>query len=269
MSSVVIGQSECLNCGIELHGEFCSRCGQKAGHPNPTFHDLIHDFTHETLHIDGRLWSSLRLLFTKPGFLTQEYISGRRTTHFPPLRLYLICSLVYFALAAVAPSDTTVQVEGKRGQTVTIGGVKISGEDLLGTRPAEEIAERIHRAQHDWLPKVLFALVPVWAFLVKLVTWREHRNFPEHLYFALHVLGMNFGLNAGAALMRFAHWKALDGVWLLLSFIFLVWYVTTAMKRVYGRSTRVALRRALSLLFMFAVAVTLTFALFVIIAIRA
>jgi hypothetical protein len=123
MSSVVIDQSECLNCGTALHGEFCSGCGQKAGHSNPTFHDLWHDVTHETLHVDGRLWSSLRLLFTKPGFLTQEYIAGRRTTHFPPLRLYLICSVAYFAIAAFAPFDATVQVDDRRGQTVVIGGV--------------------------------------------------------------------------------------------------------------------------------------------------
>jgi len=268
MSSVVIDPSECLNCGTGLHGEFCASCGQKACHPNPSFHDLWHDFTHETLHIDGRLWSSLRLLFTKPGFLTEEYIAGRRTRHFPPLRLYLICSLVYFAVAAVAPSDMTVQVDGKRGQTVTIGGVRISGEGLLGNRSNEEVAERIHRALHDWLPKVLFALVPVWALLVKVVTWREYRNFPEHLYFALHVLGMNFGLNAVAALVRFAHWKVLDAGWLLLSVLFLGWYVTVAMKRVYGRSTRVALRRTVSLLLMYAVAVTITFGVFVTIALR-
>ena len=84
----------------------------------------------------------------------------------------------------------------------------------------------------------------------------------------MHVLGMNFGLSAVAALVRFAHWKVLDAGWVLVSFLFLVWYVTVAMKRVYGRSTRVALRRALSLLLMYAVAVAITFGLFVVIALR-
>src|SRR5690242_8397814 len=100
MSSAVIDQSECLNCGTELHGDFCAACGQKATHANPTFHDLLHEFTHELLHIDGRLWTSLRLLFTRPGFLTREYVAGRRAPYVPPLRLYLICSVAYFALAA-------------------------------------------------------------------------------------------------------------------------------------------------------------------------
>jgi hypothetical protein len=82
------------------------------------------------------------------------------------------------------------------------------------------------------------------------------------------VLGMNFGLSAVAALVRFAHRGVLDAGWLVLSFLFLVWYVTTAMKRVYGRSTRVALRRTMSLLLMYAVAVAITFGLFVTIALR-
>ena len=90
-----------------------------------------------------------------------------------------ICSAAWpnFALAAFAPSDTRIQVEERRGRTLSLGGVQISGEVLLRNLSDQEIVERVHRAQHDWLPKVLFALVPVWAFLVKLVTWREHRNF--------------------------------------------------------------------------------------------
>src|SRR6266545_4432215 len=106
MSSVVTDRSECLNCGTALHGAFCAACGQQVAHPDPTFHDLLHDLTHELLHVDGRLWTSLRLLFTRPGVLTREHIAGRRASYLPPLRLYLICSVAYFGLAAVAPSDT-------------------------------------------------------------------------------------------------------------------------------------------------------------------
>ena len=87
MSSAAIDQSECLNCGTGLEDESCTRCGQKGAHPNPTLDDLYHDFTHEMLHMDGRLWSSLRLLFTRPGFLTRDYIAGRRAPYLPPLRL--------------------------------------------------------------------------------------------------------------------------------------------------------------------------------------
>lgn len=268
MSSVATDLNECLNCQAPMHGPFCARCGQKRTHPDPTFHDLLHDLTHELLHIDGRLWTSLRLLFTRPGFLTREHVAGRRASYLPPLRLYLICSVAYFGLTAVAPSDTSIQVEDRRGRVLVVGGVRISGEALLSTLSDEQIVERVHRAQHDWLPKFLFMLVPVWAVLVKFVTWREHRNFPEHLYFALHIHAANFGARAVAAALRFAHSQVLDSAWTGLTLLFVVWYVTVALRQVYGRSTAIAFRRAVSLLAMYFVVVVITFGLFVIIAIR-
>jgi hypothetical protein len=89
MSSVVIDQSNCLNCRAPLAGAFCATCGQKASAPNPTFHDFLHELFHELLHLDGRLFQSIRWLFTRPGFLTREHIEGRRASYAAPMRLYL------------------------------------------------------------------------------------------------------------------------------------------------------------------------------------
>ena len=36
MSTVLIDQTDCLNCGTPLLGAFCGSCGQKVGAPNTT-----------------------------------------------------------------------------------------------------------------------------------------------------------------------------------------------------------------------------------------
>ena len=90
----------CHNCGIRLAGPFCSACGQKSVPLSVTLHEFAHELTHEMLHVDGRLFQSVRRLLLSPGFLTREYVQGRRARWISPIRLYLIFSVIYFGLGA-------------------------------------------------------------------------------------------------------------------------------------------------------------------------
>ena len=85
----------CLNCGTPLQGAFCAACGQRAVPPNPTVRELAGDAWHELSGYDGRIMSTIRGL-VRPGFLTREYLEGRRAHYVPPVRLYLVVSVVYF-----------------------------------------------------------------------------------------------------------------------------------------------------------------------------
>ena len=57
----------CPNCGRELTGRFCADCGQAEhdGHP-PTIRHFLHDLAHEFLHVDGRIFLTLKALFLDP-----------------------------------------------------------------------------------------------------------------------------------------------------------------------------------------------------------
>jgi hypothetical protein len=54
------------------------------------------------VHLDGRLWRTLRTLLLSPGLLTLEYFQERRARYVPPFRLYLAASLVFFSIAFVS-----------------------------------------------------------------------------------------------------------------------------------------------------------------------
>jgi hypothetical protein len=259
MTTVATGLADCLNCGAPLSGAYCGACGQKATSPHPTFHDLVHEFTHEMLHVDGRLFQSIRLLFTRPGQLTRDHTGGRRARHIAPLRLYLIFSVVYFAAAAYVPHATTVRQDPKRGRVVTTGGVNISGDVLLGRLTEGEIEDRVHRAQHDWLPKLMFVLVPVWALLVMAVTRRERRHFPEHLYFSLHAHAAFFGVFAVGEIFRVIHQPTLGFAWGLLSVAYVCWYSLVVLHQVYGGSWLRATMRTTGVLAVYAVVLIAAF----------
>jgi hypothetical protein len=78
-------------------------------------HDLLHDVTHEFLHVDSKIFRTVKHLLLTPGFLTREYFNGRRTRYVSPIRIYLVFSVIYFAATALIErptfrSDESVEV---------------------------------------------------------------------------------------------------------------------------------------------------------------
>ena len=65
---------------------------------------LAHDGWHVITHVDGRFWSTLRLLLLRPGQLTLEYFVEHRARYVPPVRLYLVLSIAFFGLASLSSS---------------------------------------------------------------------------------------------------------------------------------------------------------------------
>jgi hypothetical protein len=262
MSSVATDLSDCLNCGAVLHGAHCAECGQKATAADPTFHDLLHEISHELFHVDGRLWQSITLLFTKPGFLTVEHREGRRARYAAPMRLYLTFSVLFFIANVYAPLEMSSKVDPKRGRVLHTGGLDISG-DLLEGRTDLEVAEWVHKAEHEWLPRLMFVMVPVYALLVKAATRRQRRNYPQHLYFALHAHAAWFGVLTLSEVARFWRPPALSAWFWYPTVAIIVIYTAIAMHRVYGGGwIRSAWRTALTMFGYVSLLIVFTVALF-------
>ena len=80
----------CTNCGAEMADVYCARCGERQpGHHDLSVKHFGHEIFHELLHVDSKLFVTLRDLVARPGFLAQEYFAGRKTRYIPPLRLFL------------------------------------------------------------------------------------------------------------------------------------------------------------------------------------
>ena len=93
----------CANCGSTANGHFCAHCGQKNEHPVHSLWHFINEVTEDLTHADSRIWQTLGALLFKPGFLTTEFLAGRRAKYLPPIRLYLVMSVLFFLFAALSP----------------------------------------------------------------------------------------------------------------------------------------------------------------------
>lgn len=86
----------CLNCGTQLSDRFCPHCGQENVEPRESVWHLLVHFFNDFTHFDGKFFSTLKLLLTKPGLLSEEYMNGKRVRSLNPIRMYIFTSAFFF-----------------------------------------------------------------------------------------------------------------------------------------------------------------------------
>ena len=98
-------KKHCPNCETSFDNsfKFCPNCGQANKKLSLNFKYFVSEFLSGMFNLDSKIFRTLRLLFLRPGMLTKEFIKGRRNSYIPPVRLYLIGSLIYENWAYAAP----------------------------------------------------------------------------------------------------------------------------------------------------------------------
>ena len=100
----------CRNCGAPAPGAYCPVCGQETQARLPKFTQFLREAAGRYVALDGRLWKTLAALLFRPGFLTREYLSGRRRRYIRPARLFLVASLLLFAVLRILVEIQGVEV---------------------------------------------------------------------------------------------------------------------------------------------------------------
>ena len=88
--------THCENCGAELQGHWCAKCGQAAIEYRRSFRYVVADLLNEFLNWDSKFFTTIALLILKPWRLTNEFLAGKRVRYVNPLRLYLLASILFF-----------------------------------------------------------------------------------------------------------------------------------------------------------------------------
>ena len=107
-------ENNCLNCGTILNGRYCHNCGQENVEVKESaWHFFVH-FINDITHFDGKFFTTLKDLLFKPGFLSREYMNGRRVKYLNPIRMYLFTSFIFFLIffSLVSINDLQIKSDG-------------------------------------------------------------------------------------------------------------------------------------------------------------
>ncbi|WP_372645451.1 DUF3667 domain-containing protein [Ancylomarina sp.] len=88
----------CSNCDHPVDGKFCTNCGQSAKDFHRPFFSVVSESLGDALSLDNKFFHTLIPLFVRPGYLTKEFMRGRRARYTPPFRLYLFLTFFAFLL---------------------------------------------------------------------------------------------------------------------------------------------------------------------------
>ncbi len=237
----------CLNCNAPLTGAFCASCGQRHVTKQPTVAYLLEETVETLTHADSRLWITLRYLMTKPGFLTREYFAGRRSAYLPPIRLYLIISVVFFLLASLPPANETrhkpIELDTTTENRFCEWQFEGPFAEFLQPRfraacermKVDNGAKLVENFQRN-APKAMFVLLPAFAALMMLFFWSPRRLYAEHLLFLIHNHSAIFAILVLDSLAAYVLPVAVGG-WLSGAiFGYLTWYCWRALRVFYDKS---------------------------------
>lgn len=97
-SETNISHTNCLNCGTELKGTYCHNCGQHITDHTLTVKSFLLNYLDNAFWWDSQHFKTLRLLISRPGFLTNEYLSGKFVSQVQPLKLNMFLLFVFITL---------------------------------------------------------------------------------------------------------------------------------------------------------------------------
>jgi hypothetical protein len=280
----------CRNCGAPAADQFCPSCGQETKLRLPTLREFLREAAGRYVAFDGRFWRSMIALMFRPGRLTLEYFAGRRRRYIRPARLYLFSTLVFFAVTRFFVDPATIVNLGSEAGTGSNrkAPAKVeqpkSGEDHTGLyldddaqlhvsddlpgasvlkqrwRRFERLStnEKIDQLADGMLrfgPYAMFALLPAFAFLLKVVYVGRRRRYPqrprlygEHMVYAAHDHAFFFVACTVALLVPNQLFRAIAATWIVV-------YLFRSMRAVYGGSRVGAFVRASFLFFAYSVLV--------------
>lgn len=295
-------EAYCLNCKEPLTDRFCPHCGQDSKEFKRSVWAICFQFFETFTDFDNKLWSSLGPLIYRPGYLTKQFLLGKRKSYLNPIQMYAFFSFIFFLTAFYLPDFSDLEGKNSLSQILddsvfnnnrgedSITRLKIgagnsslnfttnrkknkinldgdsttlaqydSAQNALPEamrdsffkrsfyRKALATVEKINRGEKNVfagyidafkgnIPNLIILLLPVFAFILKILYMRRRFFYVEHLIFAIHIHCFVFLLLSISNLVS----ATIPGgdEYSDILYLFLLIYVFLAMKNMFGQGWR-------------------------------
>jgi hypothetical protein len=255
-------EKKCLNCNSETVGRYCHACGQENIEPKESVGNFFKHFFEDLTHFEGGFFRSMKALLFKPGFLSSEFMVGKRQTYLHPIRFYIFSSFVFFFLIFIIPNKDTsknsnniFEINYNNKDTVanndSLKTIKDTSKIVINNNDSSVpgfIQKKLKKLQKlslkergDYIkeinkniakktPQLLWVVLPLIIWLLKLINLRHKEYwYVNHGVFAIHITIFIFTvfllqriLNAIGKATGWGLFEIISGILLLLTFIYII-----------------------------------------------
>lgn len=234
-SADLLKEHVCKSCGNTFAGLYCNHCGEKVLEARDRkFRIFFGKVLISTTFVDNRFARSIWLSIIRPGFLSREYVDGRRVNYMRPLQVFFILNLVYFLFPGVlqmfnSTLYTQLHVLPHKNIAKAVVNAKLQSEGIsfIGF-------ELMYNDTTRGLAKLL---VVVFVFLASLplsiIFRKRNRYFMDHLALSVELSSFNLAVNAIFLSVLFwllntvMHWTGFGGYEYLNDITLTVMFIST------------------------------------------
>lgn len=167
----------CKNCGEPLIGKFCQNCGQQTDIHKITLKHLLHEFFHALTHAEKGFLFLIKELITRPGYVVQEYLDGKRKKYFNPLSFLVLASAIWALIVL------------KSGYFESMGSGNSRSSFKMSGEFARYFSESVKIIIVHGKIISLIIIVPVMSFLSWIFFRKRQNTFAENLVLQSFMMG--------------------------------------------------------------------------------
>lgn len=186
----------CKSCDNSFKGLYCNLCGEKVIEPKDReFRTFLSNVVIATSIVDNKFIKSLWLIISNPGFLSREYVEGRRVMYMRTLQVFFILNLIYFIFPVLQMFNSSLYAQKyvlpHRAIVRSVVDAKIEKESLPPVA-----FELMYNEKTNKLAKLFIVLFVVIASVpLSLVFIRSNRYFTDHVALSVEITCFNLAVN--------------------------------------------------------------------------
>jgi hypothetical protein len=239
----------CKSCGNPFQGFYCNQCGEKIIEAKDRkFRTFLSQVLIATTFGDNRFVKSLWTTIKNPGFLSREYVEGRRVKYMRPLQMFFILNLIYFLFPILQMFNSSLYT-----QLNVLPHARIAREVVARKIKADSYSyqgfELMYNDKTTNLAKLLIVIFVMIASLpLSLIFAKRNRYFSDHLALSVELTSFNIAVNAIGLTLVFwiinfiLHWTGLgtgdylNDVTLTIIFVLTnLYFIFAAARTFYGQ----------------------------------
>ena len=183
-----MNNNKCVNCTTELKGDYCHTCGEKVVSPKDfTLVKLAEQTVDVFTHLDSKLYSSVKALLFKPGYLSVAYVEGIRKPFMKPFQIFVLTNVLFFFSLY---NEGVFKKPSRWWFKTTDMGYNIK---LIAERKAKESSKTLQEVtvlydqKSDSVAKAcLVILIPLLGLIYSILFFKKKIQIGKHLIFAIH-----------------------------------------------------------------------------------